>query len=276
MGKSLQRLCILSGGGTLPAVLISGAQQKGFEVHLITFEGQPQPELDDVKVSSEAQLPLGAVGKIHARLKAQRITHVALAGHLHRPSLFTLKMDTIALKLLTRLRSFSDDALLKLLTGYMAEVGFKVLSVADLAPQLLAPSGVLGRLKPTSAERKDIELTRAALNALGPHDVGQAAIVHRGTILGIEGVEGTDALIERCAVLRGKMSRNERAGVLVKLAKPGQTELADLPTVGPHTLKLLAAHGYRGLAVEGGKTIMLGGQTFTPQANGSGLFLLGL
>ncbi|HEX2858898.1 MAG TPA: UDP-2,3-diacylglucosamine diphosphatase LpxI [Alphaproteobacteria bacterium] len=271
-----KRLGLLAGGGTLPAVLASGARAQGFEVHLITFEAQPQPQLDGEKIASHAKVGLGAIGKTLAQLKAKRVTHVAMAGNLNRPSLFTLKLDTHGLRLLPRLRSFSDDALLKVCTGYLAEKGFTILGVADLAPQLLAPAKLLTRLKPNSADKADIALAIAALEDLGKHDIGQAAIVHHGSILGIEGVEGTDALIERCAPLRGKLANNQRAGVLVKMAKPGQTDLADLPTVGPHTLKLLGQLGYRGVAVQAGKTILLGGDAFAPAADKAGLFVTGI
>ena len=40
------------------------------------------------------------------------------------------------------------------------------------------------------------------VGAVGAVDVGQAVIVQQGLVLGVEAIEGTDALIERCGKLR--------------------------------------------------------------------------
>jgi DUF1009 family protein len=50
----------------------------------------------------------------------------------------------------------------------------------------------------------------------------------------LEGVEGTDSMLERVADLRaaGRISTRRR-GVLVKLCKPQQDLRADLPSIGP-------------------------------------------
>ena len=60
---------------------------------------------------------------------------------------------------------------------------------------------------------------------------------------GVEGIEGTDALIARCGALR----REGRGGVLVKLAKPGQDRRIDLPTLGPATIEAVARAGLSGI-----------------------------
>ena len=91
------------------------------------------------------------------------------------------------------------------------------------------------------------------IRALGPLDVGQAVIVQQGLVLGIEAIEGTDALIERCGALR----RDGPGGVLVKMTKPTQDLRFDLPTVGVVTVERCAAAGLRGIAIEAGKTIAL-------------------
>src|SRR5690606_14188548 len=94
---------------------------------------------------------------------------------------------------------------------------------------------------------------------------------YQGTILGVEAVEGTDELIARCASLRGEESKG---GILVKRAKPLQTELADLPFVGPHTLTMLTRYNYRGLAVQAQKTLLLAQPDLIRTANAHHLFIV--
>jgi len=103
-------------------------------------------------------------------------------------------------------------------------------------------------------------------------DVGQAVVVQQGLVLGVEAIEGTQALLERCRDLR----REGPGGVLVKMPKPGQSRLADLPTIGPATVHAAAAAGLRGLAIEGNGTIVIDRGAAVAAAEEAGLFLLAL
>ncbi len=65
-------------------------------------------------------------------------------------------------------------------------------------------------------------------------------------------------------------------GVLVKLVKPGQDRRADLPTIGPETVRAAAAAGLRGIAFEAGGTLLAERDTLGGAADAAGVFLLGL
>jgi len=85
-------------------------------------------------------------------------------------------------------------------------------------------------------------------------------------------VEGTDAMLARC----GPLARPGPGGVLVKLVKPGQDRRADLPTLGPTTVRAAAAAGLRGIAFEAGGTLLADRDATLAAADAAGLFLLGL
>jgi UDP-2,3-diacylglucosamine hydrolase len=118
----------------------------------------------------------------------------------------------------------------------------------------------------------DIERAIGVVRALGALDVGQGCVVQQGIVLAVEAAEGTDAMLARCDGLR----RPGPGGVLVKLVKPGQERRADLPTVGPETLRGAAAAGLRGVAFEAGGTILAERGATVAVADEAGLFLLGL
>jgi DUF1009 family protein len=107
---------------------------------------------------------------------------------------------------------------------------------------------------------------------LGVLDIGQAVVVQQGLVLGVEAIEGTDALIQRVGPLR----RDGPGGVLVKVAKPQQDRRIDLPTIGPATIAQAAAAGLRGIAIEAGGAIILDKAATAAAADEAGLFLLGL
>lgn len=275
-------LAILAGGDPLPTTMAQVATASGWGVHVVTFAGQPQPKALP-NVNSVKEFPLGQIGHILAHLKSHKVTHVALAGHLHKPSILSLKPDAAGLKLLARAVIKHDDALLRSVTDFLQEEGFQLVTIQDLAPSLLAPKGLLTKAAPTRDEVEDIALARSTLAVLGDLDIGQACIVHNGAIIGVEAVEGTDALITRCAVLRnggdsnlrtGDTAEQGRGGILVKRAKDMQTDLADLPTVGLETIKLLAQHNYRGLCIQPGRTLFLNREESLAEANTHNLFIL--
>ena len=107
---------------------------------------------------------------------------------------------------------------------------------------------------------------------MGAADVGQATVIQDGLVLGVEALEGTDALLARCGPLR----RQGPGGVLVKLRKPGQERRADLPTIGVATVEAAAQAGLRGIAVEAGGTLVVDAPAVTDAADRAGLFLIGM
>jgi DUF1009 family protein len=110
------------------------------------------------------------------------------------------------------------------------------------------------------------------VRALGALDIGQAAVVQQGLVLGVEAIEGTDALIARCAALR----REGPGGVLVKAPKPGQERRADLPTIGRRTVEAAASAGLRGIAVEAGASFVLDRAATAAAADRAGVFVVGV
>jgi DUF1009 family protein len=77
-------------------------------------------------------------------------------------------------------------------------------------------------------------------------------------------------------VRSGPLARHGPGGVLVKLVKPGQDRRADLPTIGPRTVRGAAEAGLRGIAFEAGGTILAERAAAIAEADAAGLFLLGL
>ena len=119
------------------------------------------------------------------------------------------------------------------------ELALGLLGIKDVAPDLLMPQGCLTRTSPDENSAADIARGRDVLRALSPFDIGQAAIVIDGHVVGVEDIEGTDGLLARVARLRaeGRIRAKTARGVLVKAPKSGQDLRFDLPTIGPRTVE---------------------------------------
>ena len=82
-------------------------------------------------------------------------------------------------------------------------------------------------------------------------DIGQTVVVRNGTVLAVEGFDGTDATIRR----GGELGKGK--AVVVKVSKPRQDMRFDVPVVGPRTLETAAAAGVTSIAMEAGRTLLL-------------------
>lgn len=265
------RLGILAGDGDLPVRLVDVCRATGRDVFVVAFNGESNP--DSVSHVSHIWLDLGAVGSTIQALKDADCRDVVLAGPIRRPKLTSLGLDRRGAAMLPKLLlARGDDALLTVVIGELEGEGFNVIGADDVLTELLAPEGTLGAREPDQDDWRDIDRGIEVVCAIGAMDVGQAAIVHRGYVLGVEAAEGTDALIERAASLR----REDRGGVLVKFCKPSQDRRADLPTIGIDTIRHAAMAHLAGIAIEAGETIILGRYAVIESANAANLFLVGV
>jgi DUF1009 family protein len=264
------KLGIVAGGGALPGYLARVAREQGREIFILAIEDHAEPEI--VERFPHTWIRMGGIGKAIAACRDNGIEQIVMAGPVSRPSLGQLRPDGRALKFLAK-GAFKkgDDGLLSAIVQVLEqEEGFRVLAVQDIAKGILARAGVLGRTQPTERDLEDIQRGIAVLTALGAADVGQAVVVQDGLVLGVEAVEGTDALIERASGLR----REGRGPTLVKMPKPGQEHRVDLPTVGPDTVEACARGGFAGIAVEAGMCLLLHESRVVEAADAAGMFVL--
>ncbi|HYZ31003.1 MAG TPA: UDP-2,3-diacylglucosamine diphosphatase LpxI, partial [Crenalkalicoccus sp.] len=249
------------------------ARAAGRPVFAVALEGWAEP-------AAWAGLPhvverVGAAGRILGALRARGVRQLVMAGRAARPSLLALRPDATGARILARIgRAFfqGDDGLLRAVARVLEEEGFEILAPQAVLRDILPPPGLLTLAAPDAAARADILRGIAVARALGTVDVGQAAVVQQGLVLGVEAIEGTDALLARCAGLR----REGPGGVLVKLVKPGQDRRLDLPSIGPRTVEGAAAAGLAGIAVEAGGTILVDRPGLVTAADAAGLFVLAI
>jgi len=215
----------------------------------------------------------------HARKAGCR--DLVLIGSLVRPYLWTTIPDIGALRVLpelVRLYRGGDDQLLRGIAAIFEREGFRLLAAQDVAPELLMPPGTLGSRAPGEDDLADIAVACQAIAALGPYDVGQGMVIGQRRIVAVEGAEGTDGMLERCAAMLdgGRLRWPRGNGILVKSPKPGQDRRVDLPAIGPATVEKAAAAGLRGIAVVAGSTLVVDMQEVIRTADRLGLFVVGV
>ncbi len=269
----MRTLGILAGGGRLPAQVAAAAQAAGRRVFMIGLEGFADRGM--LAGWPHEVIRIGAAGRILGALRKNGCEDVVLIGPVRRPSMLDLRPDTEGMRILGRIGRaafMGDDGLLAAVIKVLGDEGFRVIGAQEIMQDVLGPTGLLTRTAPDAQAMADIQRGVIVARTLGEVDVGQGCVVQQGMVLAVEAAEGTDAMLARCVALK----RPGAGGVLVKLVKPGQERRADLPTIGPETLRGAAAAGLRGVAFEAGGTILAERDASIAMADGAGLFLLGL
>jgi DUF1009 family protein len=217
---------------------------------------------------------LGQTNKAIKAMKSQNVKQLLMEGHVRRPALTEIRPDLRSIKLFARLgkQAFGDDVLLRAIAQELADEGFEIIAAHDVLPDILIEKGTLGRHKPNKAQQSDIDRGIEVATTLGKLDVGQSVVVQQGIVLGVEAIEGTDALLNRCADLK----RKGAGGVLVKVTKPQQDKRLDLPTMGIRTIDNAIKAGLSGVALTAGGGLLLDRDEMITQADKAGLFLMGI
>jgi DUF1009 family protein len=244
----------------------------GRQVFIVALEGFANQAV--IGPYPHATARMGAAGRILALLREAQCQDLVVVGPVKRPSMLDLRPDAEGVRLLARIGRSAfggDDGLLAAVLRVLGEEGFRVLGAHEILTEALAPAGLLTQTGPDAAAQADIARGLAVLRALGAADVGQACVVQQGIVLAVEAIEGTDAMLARA----GSLARPGPGGVLVKCAKPGQDRRADMPAIGPDTVRAATQAGLRGIAFEAGATLLVDADATTAAAREAGLFLLG-
>ena len=271
-------IAILAGSGRFPELLAENLRRAGRACRILAIRGFADASL---RRSADAAVDLLDVKRVLACLREWRPSAVTLAGGVHRPkpsAVFNAVSMLRNRRELADLMGRGDDQLLRGVIQLLEEQGHSVIGVHDLAPELLASSGLSGFQRPSEEDLHAVRIGMSFLTDISSYDMGQGVVVADERIIAVEGPEGTDRMLARVQRLRRAwpLRRTPSAGVLVKMPKKGQDLRVDLPAIGPRTFVRAAKAGLRGVAVASGVTLILDREETVRIADRLGLFLLGV
>ena len=242
---------IVAGNGRFPLEIAENARARGLSVISVAIKDEADPRIEELSERC-TWVRLGQLGKLVKSLANAGVHQVAFAGGVKRVNFVTgFSMDWRAIKMLSKLKSFNDDSILRGIIGEIESSGMQVIAASTLLDKSVPKPGIITRRHLTQSERDDARIGWEAARAIGNLDIGQSVIVRNKTVIAVEAVEGTDATIMRAGDVRGD------GGVLIKLAKSIQDLRIDLPAVGVKTIELMHQNRLTALVIEAGRSIML-------------------
>src|SRR6185503_4821615 len=164
-----------------------------------------------------------------------------------------LRPDFRALTMLLKLKEKNAHTIFGAIADELKKDGVELIDAAPwLQPLMPGPGFRLGA-KLSTEQEADVQFGFRVAKEVSRLEIGQLVIVKNGTVLAVEGFEGTD----KCLARGGELAGKDGGAVAVKVAKPGHDMRFDVPCIGPQTLETCAAARLAVLAVEAGKTLLL-------------------
>ena len=243
---------LIAGNGRFPFLVLEGARQSGVEMVVAAIKEETSPDIESAGARVE-WLGVGQLGRLIKFLKQEQVTHVVMAGQVKHHQIFRLNAlpDLRMVRLLASLTTRNTDNLIGAVADELAREGIELTDSTAFLGSLLSPEGVLTKRAPTKEERADIDYGLKIAVEIGRLDLGQTIAVKERSVVAIEAMEGTDAVIARA----GEITRG-RSFVVVKVAKPNQDLRFDVPVIGVPTIEAMTRAGASAIHVSANRTLL--------------------
>jgi DUF1009 family protein len=253
----LDTLGIIAGNRSLPLLFAKEARRQGIKRLLaVAFEGETDPALAPL-VDEIVWLKVGQLSKMLAAFTDRGIKHCVMAGQIAPKNLFELRPDIRALALLLRLREKNAHTVFAAIADELKREGVELIEATPWLKPLMPGTGFQLGPKLSDARRADVEFGFRIAKEVSRLEIGQTVLVKEGTVLAVEGFEGTDQCLARGGALAGR----DGGAVAVKVAREKHDLRFDIPCLGPKTLETCAAARITALAFEAGKSLLLEQET---------------
>ena len=244
-------LGIIAGNGVYPRLLADAARRAGVKrIVAAAFTDETDDALT-TKVDEINWMRVGQLGKLISSFRAAGVAHAIMAGQIAPKNLFDLRPDWKTLLLLARLKRRNAESIFAAIGDELARAGITLLPATSFLEENLAPAGLIAGRKLSRREEDDVAFGFEIAREISRLDIGQTVVVKNGTVLAVEGFEGTNEAIRR----GGALGRKD--AVMVKVAKPNHDMRFDVPVIGLATIEVATEANLRVIAIEAGRTLLL-------------------
>ena len=269
MSDSPERIGLVAGSGGLSSEFVSCAKKQGKHVSVVALSAEIEETLS-CEADSIIHIPPTQPNKIIRFFSDEGVEEIGLVGKVEKSILFqSLRFDLTVLRFMKSTKNTADATIMDAVIEFVEENGMKVIAQTKYLEHLITPSGGITKKKLRQNQRKDAEYAFQMARSVAALDIGQTVVVHKGTVVAVEGVEGTNDAIRRGCALAGK-------GVVVcKVARPNQDMRYDVPAVGLETLQVMREGGVSALILEAERTFLIDRERLIREADAMGIVVVG-
>ena len=253
MAPPLDTCGIIAGNRSLPLLFARQARALGVKrLVAVAFEGETDPALAPL-VDEIVWLKVGQLSKLVAAFTQRSVRHCVMLGQIAPKNLFNLRPDLRGISMMLRLKEKNAHTIFGAIAGELRKDGVELIAATPwLRPLMPGPGFAVGP-KLSAAQRADVDFGFRIAKEISRLEIGQTVVVKNGTVLAVEGYEGTD----QCLARGGELAGQDGGAVAVKVARENHDMRFDVPCVGPQTLETCAAAQLAVLALESGRSLVL-------------------
>ena len=257
MTDAIDSLGIIAGNRSLPLVLARQARKLGVKrIVAAACEGETDPNLASL-VDDIVWLKVGQLSKLISTFKERGIKKCVMVGQIAPKNLFDVRPDLRAMALLFRLKEKNAHTIFGAIADELKKDGVELVEATPWLKPLMPATGFEMGPRLSAAQRAEVEFGFRIAKETSRLEIGQTVVVKDGTVLAVEGFEGTD----KCLARGGELAGDKGGAVAVKVAKQNHDSRFDIPCLGPSTLETCARSGIAVLAFEAGKSLLLEEET---------------
>jgi len=249
----MESLGIIAGSRSLPLELAREARRAGVKrLVAVAVEGETDPALAGL-VDDLVWLRVGQLSKMIAAFTDRGVKQCVMVGQVAPKNLFDFRPDLRTIGVLLRLKEKNAHTLFGAIAEELQKDGVELIEATPWLKPLMPGAGFTLGAKTSAGQQADVELGLRIAKEVSRLDIGQTVVVKNGTVLAVEGYEGTD----KCLARGGELAGKDGGAVAVKVAKENHDMRFDIPCLGPKTLETCAAAGVAVLAFEPGRALLL-------------------
>ena len=260
---------IIAGNGAYPKELALAARRAGVQkIVAAAFTNETDSKLSE-QVDVIDWMRVGQLARLLKFFKENGVRQAVMAGQIAPGNLFDLHPDWKALLLLAKLKKRNAESIFSAIADELDKVGTDLLPATTFMGDSIANSGLIAGPKLGKRQRDDIQFGLNIAKEIARLDIGQTVIIRNGTVLAVEGFDGTNETIRRGGKLAGTDA------IMIKVSKPNQDMRFDVPVVGVETVQVAREAHVRAIAVEAGRTLLLEKTAILEEANRSQISIFG-
>jgi DUF1009 family protein len=257
MNTAVESLGLIAGNRSLPLEFARQARKPGGRrLVAVGFEGETDPALASL-VDDLIWVKVGQLSKMIGAFTERGVKQCVMVGQIAPQNLYNVRPDLRAMGLLLRLREKNAHTLFGAIADELKKDGVELVEATPWLKPLMPGAGFHLGPKLSSTQRSDVEFGFRVAKEISRLEIGQTVVVKNGTVLAVEGFEGTDACLARGGELAGK----DGGAVAVKVARANHDMRFDIPCLGPQTLETCAAARIAVLTLEADKALLLEQET---------------
>ena len=218
----------------------------------VAFEGETDPGLAGL-VDEIVWLRVGQLSKMIGAFTDRGIRQCVMVGQIAPKNLFDLRPDLRAMAVLFRLKEKNAHTVFGAIADELKKDGVELITAIPWLQPLMPGAGFTLGKKLSEDQLSDVTFGHRLALEVSRLEIGQLVVVKNGTVLAVEGFEGTD----KCLARGGELSGKDGGAVAVKVAKVNHDLRFDLPCIGPQTLQTCISARISVLALDAGRTLLL-------------------